>query len=88
VFAKTEILSHLRRGVPVGEIVRGALVSVVTRVVEMDPLEGEVVLTGGVAAHNPTIAEILAERLGRPVTVPPHPQFTGALGAALTALQG
>jgi (R)-2-hydroxyacyl-CoA dehydratese activating ATPase len=85
VFAKTEILGHLRRGVPVGSIVRGAFRSVVTRVTEMDPLGGEVVLTGGVVAHNPTVAEILAERLAKPVRVPPEPQFTGALGAALLA---
>jgi predicted CoA-substrate-specific enzyme activase len=85
VFAKTEILAHLRQGIPVARIVRGAFLSVVTRVMEMDPLTGEVVLTGGVVAHNPTIAAILSEKLGRPVRVPPYPQFTGALGAALTA---
>jgi activator of 2-hydroxyglutaryl-CoA dehydratase len=51
----------------------------------MDPLDGEVVLTGGVVAHNPTIGEILSARLSRPVVVPPFPQFTGALGAALLA---
>jgi predicted CoA-substrate-specific enzyme activase len=88
VFAKTEILAHLRRGVPVGAIVRGAFGSVVARVVEMDPLPGEVVLTGGVVAHNPTVALLLQERLGRAVTVPPHPQLAGALGAALIARQG
>jgi (R)-2-hydroxyacyl-CoA dehydratese activating ATPase len=86
VFAKTEILAHLRQGAPVEGIVRGAFASVITRVMEMDPLPGEVVLTGGVVAHNPTIAEILSERLGRSVTIPPFPQFTGALGAALLAL--
>ncbi len=85
VFAKTEILSHLRAGVPVERVVRGAFVSVVERVVEMDPLEGEVVLTGGVVAHNPTIAALLGARLGREVLVPAHPQHTGALGAALSA---
>jgi predicted CoA-substrate-specific enzyme activase len=85
VFAKTEILAHLRKGVPVANIVRGAFQSVIHRVVEMDPLDGNVVLTGGVVAYNPTIAEILGERLGREVRVPPHPQFTGALGAALAA---
>ncbi|MFH1808323.1 MAG: acyl-CoA dehydratase activase [Pseudomonadota bacterium] len=85
VFAKTEILSHLREGVPVAEIVRGSFLSVIHRVVEMDTLDGEVVLTGGVIAHNPTIGTLLAERLGRPITVPPHPQYTGALGAALMA---
>jgi predicted CoA-substrate-specific enzyme activase len=87
VFAKTEILAHLRKGVPVAGIVRGAFWSVIDRVVEMDPLDGDVMLTGGVVAHNPTIAEILGERLGRPVTVPPYPQFTGALGAALAAME-
>jgi predicted CoA-substrate-specific enzyme activase len=85
VFAKTEILAHLRAGVPVAEIVRGAFHSVVARVMEMAPLDGEVVLTGGVVAHNPTVAEILSAKLGRPVRVPPQPQFTGALGAALSA---
>ena len=85
VFAKTEILSHLRAGVPVASIVRGAFESVVQRVAEMDPMLGDVVLTGGVAAHNPTVAELLSKRLGREVLVPPRPQLTGALGAALTA---
>jgi len=85
VFAKTEILACLRRGAPVEGIVRGAFESVVARIVEMDPLEGTVVATGGVVAHNPVIVEILAAKLGRPVLTPVAPQFTGALGAALTA---
>ncbi len=85
VFAKTEILARLREGAPVEGIVRGAFVSVVDRIIEMDPLEGMVMATGGVVAHNPVIVEVLAARLGRDVTVPEAPQFTGALGAALTA---
>jgi predicted CoA-substrate-specific enzyme activase len=85
VFAKTEILTHLRMGAAVGSIVRGAFESVVNRVVEMDPLQGEVVLTGGVAQHNGVIATLLTQRIGRDVIVPPHPQHTGALGAALLA---
>ena len=87
VFAKTEILAHLRQGAPVAGIVRGAFVSVVARVLEMDSLTGDVLATGGVVAHNPAIVEILAEKLGRPVAVPPWPQFTGALGAALSAMK-
>jgi predicted CoA-substrate-specific enzyme activase len=86
VFASTEILSHLRRGEPLASLVRGAFASVVNRVAEMDQLQGEVVLTGGVVAHNPTTAEIFSAKLGGEVKVPSHPQFTGALGAALTAL--
>ncbi len=85
VFAKTEILAHLRRGESVEGIVRGAYQSVIARVVEMDPLEGQVVMTGGVVAYNPTIADILAAEIGRQVMVSPDPQFVGALGAALSA---
>ena len=87
VFASTEILAHLRRGEALAGLVRGAFASVVNRVAEMDRLDGEVVLTGGVVAHNPTTAEIFAHKLGGEVMVPPDPQFTGALGAALTAVQ-
>jgi len=86
VFASTEILSHLRRGEPLADLIRGAFASIVNRVAEMDRLSGEVVLTGGVVAHNPTTAEIFADKVDGEVKVPPHPQFTGALGAALTAL--
>ncbi len=85
VFAKTEILSHLRQGAPVEGIIRGAFISVVARVVEMDTLTGGIMATGGVVAHNSVIVEILSDKLGRAVEVPPHPQFTGALGAALSA---
>jgi predicted CoA-substrate-specific enzyme activase len=86
VFASTEILSHLRGGAPLAGLIRGAFASVVSRVAEMDRLGGEVVLTGGVVAHNPTTAEIFEDRLKGEVRVAPEPQFTGALGAALTAL--
>ena len=53
----------------------------------MDPLAGRVVMTGGVVAHNPVIAELTAEVLGREVLVADHPQHTGALGAALFAAE-
>jgi predicted CoA-substrate-specific enzyme activase len=87
VFAKTEILAHLRQGVPVSHIVLAAFDAVVARVLEMAPLPGEVAATGGVVAHNPTIGALLSARLGRDVLLPPHPQHTGALGAALVALR-
>jgi len=85
VFASTEVLAHLRAGVSLPGLARGAFQAVINRVAEMDQLQGDVVLTGGVVAHNPTTAVILAETLHAEVRVPPFPQFTGALGAALTA---
>jgi predicted CoA-substrate-specific enzyme activase len=83
VFTKTEILAHIRAGEKVPEIVAGLIESVVKRIVEMDPLAGEVVLSGGVVAHIPILADMLAKHLGHPVQILPHAQLAGAFGAAL-----
>ena len=85
VFAKTELLALIARGTPVPELVRAAFRSVAKRILEMDPLAGEVVMTGGVVAHNPVLVELVSAALGRTVLVPEYAQFTGALGAALIA---
>ena len=85
VFTKTEILAHLRAGEKVPEIVAGLVESVVKRIVEMDPLAGAVVVSGGVVAHNPILAEMLAKHLGHPVSILPDAQLAGAFGAALLA---
>lgn len=87
VFTKTEILSHLRAGEKVPEIVAGLIESVVKRIVEMDPLSGEVVISGGVVAHNPILAEMLARHIGHPVHILPNAQLAGAFGAALFAAE-
>lgn len=87
VFTSTEILTLIRRGEKVEDIVRGLFDSVIQRILEMDPLEGTVIITGGVVEHNPILAEALEERLKRKVLVPPHPQLTGAFGAALYGLE-
>jgi predicted CoA-substrate-specific enzyme activase len=85
VFAKTEILAYIRKGERIENIIRGAFQSVVNRIVEMGRFDGEVVLTGGVVQYNPYLADALGKKLGTKVLIPPHPQFTGALGAALMA---
>jgi len=85
VFAKTELLKLIAQGTPLPEIVKAAFRSVVKRILEMDPLQGTVVMTGGVIAHNPVIVELVSEAVGGEVMVPDHPQHTGALGAALLA---
>jgi predicted CoA-substrate-specific enzyme activase len=87
VFTKTEILSHLRAGENVPDIVAGLVESVVKRIIEMDPLTGEVVISGGVVAHNPILADMLARHLKHPVHILPHAQLAGAIGAALLAAE-
>jgi predicted CoA-substrate-specific enzyme activase len=86
VFSATEVLEKIKAGHPVDRIVRGVFHSVVKRVLEMDTLSDTVVLTGGVIEHNPFLAELIREHTDSPIRIPPHPQITGALGAALYAL--
>jgi predicted CoA-substrate-specific enzyme activase len=88
VFSATEVLEKIKGGHPVNRIVRGVFTSVMKRVMEMDTLTDTVVLTGGVIEHNPFLAELIQQQTPNPVRIPPHPQITGALGAALYALDG
>jgi predicted CoA-substrate-specific enzyme activase len=83
VFAMTEILSKIRSGVKAEDLAWAALDSVARRVLESQTFTGKVVATGGVVAHHPVMKTILAKTLNTEVCFPPHPQHTGALGAAL-----
>lgn len=85
VFASTEILSFIRAGVKPEELVRGVFESVVSRVMEMIHLSDLVLLCGGVVEYYPIIVDIFKERVSGEIVVPPHPQLTGAYGAALFA---
>lgn len=87
VFGSTEILARIREGAKVEDMVRGAYYSIIKRVMEIDTLENEVILIGGVVTHHPVIVSIFEGKISRPITVPPHPQAFVALGAALYALQ-
>ena len=87
VFAATEILEKIRAGERVEDIVKGAFRSVVKRILEMDVVDGALVITGGVVAHNPFLKELVGEAFAAPALVPPDPQHVGAFGAALLALE-
>lgn len=88
VFSATEVLENIRNGKKVTDIVKGLFYSVIKRVLEMDAITERVVMTGGVVAHNPYIVEMAGEMIGRPIMLPPLPQLTGAVGAALYARDG
>ncbi|MDI6707598.1 MAG: acyl-CoA dehydratase activase [Candidatus Thermoplasmatota archaeon] len=87
VFASTEILSKIRAGNTKEDMIRGAFNSVIKRVLEMDPLTGFVVMTGGVVAYNKIIVELIEGSKGIRINLPPNPQITGAFGAALFAVE-
>ena len=86
VFSGTEVLENIRNGKKVPDIVKGLFFSVIKRVLEMESLSENVVMTGGVVAHNPYLVTMTEEAIGREIWVPEFPQFTGAIGAALFAM--
>lgn len=89
VFAKSEALSLLKRGVERSDILAG-LHDVVAKMgfnlLRRISLQKDFSLTGGVAKNKVVIAKI-EERLGAQLLQPPDPQIIGALGAALFARQ-
>ncbi len=87
VFSGTEVLENIRNGKKVEDIVKGLFFSVIKRIVEMDSFTEKVVMTGGVVAHNSYLVEMAKELIGRDILVPEYPQLTGAVGAALYAIE-
>ncbi|MBW6514465.1 MAG: 2-hydroxyglutaryl-CoA dehydratase [Candidatus Syntrophosphaera sp.] len=85
VFAETEIIGLIAQNESAANIARAVHESIAGRVlIQLSSLEFHppVVFTGGVA-QNSDLANCLAQRLGMEIAVPPDPEITGALGAAL-----
>ena len=87
VFSATEVLENIRHGKKISDIIKGLFYSVIKRVLEMDSLTENVVMTGGVVAHNPFLVTMTEEIIGRKIRVTENPQLTGAIGAALYAME-
>ncbi len=89
VFAESEIIGLLAKGNPKGGIIAGLHQSVGKRVAAMARRMGikeQVAFTGGVAI-NQGVKRALEEEIGFTVLVSETCQYTGALGAALLALE-
>ena len=89
VFAESEVISHLSANVSKEDIVAGIHNSVAKRVASLAKrigIQDEVVMVGGVA-RNGGVVRAMGEALGKKVVVPQQAQLTGAIGAALTALE-
>ena len=87
VFAKTELVAQIARGVSRADLAAGILVSLAARLkTQCGRLfnQNQGALTGGLS-RLPVCAGYLAESLGAPVVVPAHAPFLAALGAALLA---
>jgi activator of 2-hydroxyglutaryl-CoA dehydratase len=86
VFAETEIIGLMAGSCRAEDIVAGAQAAIASRIAAMagGDIHPPLAFTGGVAMIA-GMDKALAKVQGHEVLVPPHPQFTGALGAALLA---
>ncbi len=87
VFVETEVVALRARGASPPDVAR-ALVKMVAKkshtMLQRVGIHGQLAFCGGVAKNRAVVQEI--ERLiGAKVLIPPDPEFTGALGAALIA---
>ena len=89
IFVESDILSYLAQGKRVDDIlagVHGAIAARTVALVRRVGVETEVTFTGGVS-KNVGMVRALEERLGVAVNVSSDSHYTGALGAAIFALE-
>jgi predicted CoA-substrate-specific enzyme activase len=87
VFAESEIISHLAKGMLPEDVLMGVHQAITSRCVSLARrvgVESEVTFTGGVS-RNVAMVKLLSDELGMPVNVSEDAHFCGALGAALFA---
>lgn len=89
VFAESETISRVAEGTPKEDILAGvhkAMAAKTFSLVTRLGMERDCALTGG-GAIDVGLVKSVAEALGVEVSVPPEPQITAALGAALIAAE-
>jgi predicted CoA-substrate-specific enzyme activase len=88
IFGESELIGHLLEGVSLASLAAGVNASVSRRALTMMHRYAcpHVVFVGGMA-RNRAVVHFLREGSSCQVRVPPHPQFTGALGCCLEALK-
>jgi predicted CoA-substrate-specific enzyme activase len=90
VFAESEIIGLIHQGVSLEAILKGVFQAIAQRVLNMgrniNSGKKNLVLTGGVAKNLGVIAALTKEGYG--IAVPPFPEITGALGAAIIGFNG
>ncbi len=87
VFAESEIISHLSKGILAEDVLMGvhrAIVHRCTALMRRVGIAPEVTFTGGVS-RNAAMVELLTAELGASLNVSPDAHYCGALGAALFA---
>lgn len=87
VFAESEIVSLLAKGIDKSGIAAGIVESVTERVASLlgrVRIEGDVAFTGGVS-QSLAVCHSLERQIGKPIYRPESAQYIGAMGAAVIA---
>ena len=87
VFLESEIISRIAEGIPKEDIIAGiyeGLSSKIVNLVQNIRLDEDCAFTGG-GARDKGLIKSLEEKLEVTLLIPPQPQITAALGAALLA---
>lgn len=89
VFAESEVVSLIAENHTVADIVHGLNKSVATKTKALASSakdKSHIMMTGGVANNKGVVSE-LEKQLNTKIFIPEHPEFCGALGAALIAAE-
>jgi len=89
VFAESEVISYLADNIRIPDIIAGIHKSVAKRVSALARRVGlnpNIAMTGGVA-QNSGVVKAMEKEIHEKIYVPPMPQLTGALGAAILAYE-
>ena len=90
VFMESDIVHHQQRGAAKEDLVSGLSYSIVqnylNKVAEDRPI-GKRIFYQGATAANRGIVAAFQQVCGKPISVPPHHDVTGAIGAALLAMR-
>ncbi len=87
VFAESEVISLLAKGIEKESIMLGIVHSIANKassLISKVPLNSEVAFTGGVAKCK-TVRSAISQKIGSPLFVSDNSQLVGALGAAVIA---
>jgi predicted CoA-substrate-specific enzyme activase len=89
VFAESEVISLLARGISKESIAAGILESISGKIIHLTGrvrIADHVIFTGGVS-QNSVIRKSLGSRIGLEITTHPRAQFAGAVGAAIIGFE-
>ena len=91
VFIESDVIHHQQKGAKTGDLVSGLSYSIVTnylnKVVGDRRVGKKIFFQGGTAFNKGVVAAFEKVLAGRPITVPPHHDVTGAIGAAILAMR-